>query len=60
VALREAKATKQPIEVIVQFGESVKILHIDAPDGVLYPHLERIAGTADVLSDILKPRGAKP
>jgi predicted metalloprotease with PDZ domain len=58
-ALREAKATRRPIEFIVQFGESVQTLRVDAFEGVSYPHLERIAGAPDVLADILRPHTAR-
>jgi len=31
------------------------VMHIDYRGGERYPHLERVEGTPDVLSDILKP-----
>ncbi len=59
-ALREAQATRRPLEAIVQFGEAVQVLHIEALDGPSYPHLERIAGAPDLLAEILKPHATQP
>ncbi len=44
------------ISVIVRNFDSVESREIQYAGGVLYPHLERIAGTHDYLSEILQPR----
>jgi len=60
-ALDAAKVSRRPIEVIAQFGEAVKTLQVEAYDGPRYPHLERIAGTPDLLAQILAPHApARP
>jgi len=55
-ALAEAKGGKAPIEVVVADGDAVRIHRIDYHDGPRRPHLERIEGRPDVLTEILKAR----
>jgi predicted metalloprotease with PDZ domain len=55
-ALHDAIAAKAPIALVAEQGTSSITLRIDSNGGERYPHLERIDGTADLLSDILRPR----
>ncbi|MEO8673090.1 MAG: peptidase M61 [Tahibacter sp.] len=55
-AIKDAKETAAPIELIVKHGDVVKTVRIDYRDGLKYPHLERVAGTPDRLSKIFTPR----
>ena len=50
------KDPKQTIRLIVKSGEHVQTITIPYHDGLRYPHLERIAGTPDRLSEIYTPR----
>jgi hypothetical protein len=47
------------ISLIVRNFDSVETREIQYAGGVRYPHLERIPGTHDYLSEILEPRGNK-
>jgi hypothetical protein len=58
--LHEEIAAKRPLELSVEQGTWVGTVHLDYRDGERYPHLERIAGAPDVMSDILRPRGERP
>jgi len=49
-----AKGTTKPIEVAVEQASFAGTFRIDYHDGMRWPHLERIDGKADVLSDILR------
>jgi predicted metalloprotease with PDZ domain len=62
-ALHSAQANRQPVELIVQNSEFFKTYTIPYFDGEKIPHLEKVAGQADLLSDILKSKtesAAKP
>lgn len=54
-AIRDAKNSAQPIELIVENTGYFKVLKIDYHGGELYPHLVRDDQTPDRLSAILKP-----
>lgn len=54
-AIRTAKGTKEPIQLIVQADRFVRIRTIDYHEGERYPVLERIDGTTDYLDAITKP-----
>ncbi len=60
-AIKEAsgKERKGPIELLVLTQDYYRIVKIEYDRGLRYPHLERIEGKEDLLSDILQPR-AKP
>jgi predicted metalloprotease with PDZ domain len=47
------------ISLIVRNFDSVESHEIQYGDGVRYPHLERIPGSHDYLSEILEPRSYK-
>ncbi len=49
-----AKGKTNPIDVAVEQGTFAGTFHIDYHDGERYPHLQRVAGTPDVLSDIIR------
>ncbi|MFC4525913.1 M61 family metallopeptidase [Dyella halodurans] len=51
-----AKDKSQPVELLVKNFDEYKTLRIDYHDGLKYPHLERIAGKPDRLSELLKAR----
>jgi predicted metalloprotease with PDZ domain len=55
-AIRSAKSTKLPIELIVKSGDRFRVLAIDYHEGLRYPHLEREASAPARLDDILAPR----
>jgi predicted metalloprotease with PDZ domain len=53
--LREEIRAKKPLDVAVEQGSFAGTFHIDYAAGERFPHLERIEGKPDVLSDILRP-----
>jgi predicted metalloprotease with PDZ domain len=59
-ALREEIRAKKALDLGVEQGTFAGTFHIDDRDGERFPHLERIAGTPDALSDIMRPRGERP
>jgi predicted metalloprotease with PDZ domain len=54
-ALIDAKKTHHPIVLIVSRDDMYRIVSIPYFDGPRYPHLVRIDGTTDRLSDVIKP-----
>ena len=54
-AIRDSKASKEPIELIVENAGYFKIVKLDYHDGEKYPHLVRQANAPAVLDEILKP-----
>jgi predicted metalloprotease with PDZ domain len=57
-AIRAAKGTKDPIELIVSNDNEFRTVRLDYHDGEKYPRLERVQGTTDLLDEILKPLAA--
>jgi predicted metalloprotease with PDZ domain len=55
-AIRSAKTTKLPIELIVKSGDRYRVLALDYHEGLRYPHLEREASAPARLDDILAAR----
>jgi predicted metalloprotease with PDZ domain len=55
-AIRSAKSTKLPIELIVKTGNRFRVLTLDYHDGLRYPHLEREPSVPARLDDILAER----
>lgn len=55
LALRAAKGTSQPIDLIVENTGYFRIVHVDYHDGEKFPVLKRVDNTPDVLAEILKP-----
>jgi hypothetical protein len=58
--LREEIRAKAPIDVFVEQGSFAGRFHIDYNGGERFPHLQRIDGAPDTLSDILRPHAARP
>jgi predicted metalloprotease with PDZ domain len=56
-AIRSAKSTTLPIELIIKIGDRFRVATLDYHDGLRYPHLERDASVpAASLDDILAAR----
>lgn len=55
-AMRAAKSSQQPIELLVKTFDRYRTVKIPYYDGPRYPYLERIDGTEDRLTELLKPR----
>lgn len=55
-AVRDAKAGKGPIELLVKKGNNLRTISLDYKDGLRYPRLERIAGTKDRLEALFKAK----
>jgi predicted metalloprotease with PDZ domain len=55
-AIVDAQSSKTPIDLLVKQGDVYSHLQLDYHDGIKIPHLERIPGTTDMLSEIMKPR----
>ncbi|HXF04095.1 MAG TPA: M61 family peptidase [Blastocatellia bacterium] len=55
-ALRAARTSSDPIELLVESEEFYKTYRLAYHEGERYPHLERDASRPDLLSQILKPR----
>ena len=51
-AIRSAKDTKLPIELIVKTGDRYRVVALDYHDGLRYPHLERDESVPARLDDI--------
>jgi predicted metalloprotease with PDZ domain len=59
-AIRDAKGTTQPIELIVENSGFFKTVRIDYHGGERFPHLVRESNTPAYLDEILKPMAAQP
>jgi len=55
-AIRAAKSTTLPIELIVKTGDRYRVLSLDYHDGLRYPRLERDQSVPARLDDILAAR----
>ena len=55
-AVKAAKADKKPIELLVKEFDVYRTISLPYYDGLRYPHLERIQGKADRLSEIYAPK----
>jgi predicted metalloprotease with PDZ domain len=56
--LKDAIRAATPITLLVKTNSQYRTVTVDYRGGLRYPHLERIAGAAPRLDDILTPRGA--
>jgi predicted metalloprotease with PDZ domain len=54
-AIRDAKGTSTPIELIVSNDNEFRTVRLDYHDGEKFPQLERVQGTPDLLDEITKP-----
>lgn len=52
-AIKDAKATQKPVELIIKSDDNYKTVSIPYFDGLRYPKLERIEGKPALLDDIL-------
>jgi C-terminal processing protease CtpA/Prc len=55
-AIRAARGTPAPIELIVKIGDRYMVANLDYHDGLRYPHLERDSAEPARLDDILAAR----
>jgi len=55
-AIREAKGTRKPIVLLLKSNNLFHANGVAYFDGLRYPHLERVAGKADLLNAILAAR----
>ncbi len=53
--LHEEIAARRPLDINAEQASFAGTFHVDYSGGERYPHLERIPGTSDLLSDILRP-----
>ena len=54
--LRESVASGKPVDLLLKTGEYFETHHIDYRDKEKYPHLVRVNGTDDLLSQIIKAK----
>jgi len=54
-AVRAAKGTTQPIDLLVENAQFFKTFSVEYHEGEKSPHLERVSSQPDLLGDILKP-----
>jgi predicted metalloprotease with PDZ domain len=55
-AVAAAKGDKTPIELLLKYQDKYRTVPVDYHGGLQYPHLERIKGTPDYLSQIIKAK----
>ena len=55
-AITAAKDSKPPIQLLLKYQSEYRTIPVDYHDGLLYPHLVRIDGTPDYLSQIIAAR----
>ena len=58
-AIRNARDQKSSIALLVKNLDTYRTLEVQYRGGLRYPHLERIEGTTDLLTDIFKPRSVR-
>ena len=55
-AITAAKDDKAPIQLLIKYLGEYRTVAVDYHGGLQYPHLVRIEGTPDYLSQIIKAR----
>lgn len=55
-AIGASKTTTTPLDFIIENGSYFKTVTMDYHGGLRYPHLERVAGTDDLLTPVAAPR----
>ncbi|WP_240669220.1 peptidase M61 [Dyella sp. M7H15-1] len=55
-AIATAKDSKAPIQLLLKYQGGYRTVPVDYHDGLRYPHLVRVKGTPDYLSEIIAPR----
>jgi predicted metalloprotease with PDZ domain len=58
-AITAAKGSSEPIHLLVKEGGWYQTIDLPYHDGLKYPHLERLPGTTDMLTQITQPRATK-
>ncbi len=53
-AIRQAKSSHEPVELLIDNEDFFRTYTVDYQGGERYPHLERISGKPDLLSEIAK------
>ena len=53
-AIRATQGSKEPLELLLENGDFLKTFRLDYHGGPRFPHLERVAGKPDVVSQVLK------
>ena len=54
-ALVEAQSSHRPIDLLVENDDYYRTVSVPYFDGPRFPHLQRVEGSADTLSEVLKP-----
>jgi predicted metalloprotease with PDZ domain len=55
-AITAAKGSAAPIQLLLKYQGGFRTVSVDYHDGLQYPHLVRVEGTPDYLSEIIAPR----
>ncbi|HEX7112065.1 MAG TPA: peptidase M61, partial [Mizugakiibacter sp.] len=55
-AIAAAKGGTAPIQLLLKYQGGYRTVAVDYHDGLQYPHLVRVKGTPDYLSEIIAPR----
>ena len=55
-AIATAKDSKTPIQLLLKYQGGYRTVAVDYHGGLQYPHLVRVEGTPDYLSEIIAPR----
>jgi len=55
-AIRSARSTTAPMELIIKIGDRYRTVRVDYHEGLRYPHLERDPAVPALLDDILSPK----
>jgi hypothetical protein len=55
-AITAAKVGNAPIRLLLKYQGELKTVSVDYHDGLQYPHLVRVPGTPDYLSEIIAAR----
>jgi predicted metalloprotease with PDZ domain len=55
-AIAGSKDSTTPLELIVENASYFKVVRLDYPGGLRYPHLERVSGRVDVLTKVATAR----
>ena len=59
-AMREARSSHRPIQLLVENTEYFRTVSLDYFDGPRQPHLVRDTSRPDLLGDIIKPKASTP
>ncbi|MEX2317615.1 MAG: hypothetical protein WD669_10725 [Pirellulales bacterium] len=58
--VKATKGATGPLELLAENSGFFETYSLDYREGERYPHLERDAAKSDLVSEIIKPRGARP